>query len=103
MSFTALGYGGFHGFSMKGAGLAGLVMRPITGLLLCRCFRVGVLVCGGGWLRGGSLLAGDARWLRASLPQATRPLNTIGHGASPGMLHQPVLIGALVMAWRALR
>lgn len=100
---SALGYGGFPWvFDEKALAWLGWVSRkPITEDYVPVFPWLGVVWWG--LAAGQGLLARDARWLRANLPQATRPLVLLGRWSlSWYMLHQPVLIGAL-MAWQALR
>lgn len=100
---SALGYGGFPWvFDEKALAWLGWVSRkPITEDYVPVFPWLGVVWWG--LAAGQGLLARDARWLRASLPRAARPLTVLGRWSlSWYMLHQPVLIGAL-MAWQTLR
>lgn len=100
---SALGYGGFPWvFDEKALAWLGCVSRkPITEDYVPVFPWLGVVWWG--LAAGQGLLARDARWLRANLPRAARPLVVLGRWSlSWYMLHQPVLIGAL-MAWQALR
>ncbi len=87
-------------FDHRATNWLGLVTRlPVTEDYVPVLPWLGVLLLG--WVLGQRLLASSRPWLQGPLPRLLRPLAGLGRWSlSYYMLHQPVLIGAL-MAWQA--